>query len=231
MKGKELILKTLNKRLRFFKKTFFFVQKHGVKYLGLPPFSRGSDQDAVIRKYIIKAGKLSELGVDIKTLRVNPDFLNDKYTLTGIPILNSPYIELMHMFERRDDVRNSEYYIRALSGRLDLRRGVYLSVNYMQSMFEKCKKEIFLGKTLPITIFKSPDERWWVFDGKHKIAVMGILGITDCFARIVSPLILERFTPMFEMIAGQNHEYFIHKNIIKLFLPDCRQFKRNWRIV
>lgn len=112
--------------------------------------------------------------VNPKEVYLGFDGLNDKYTLVGTPIEMSPHTELMRLIHDNKDIANSEYVIREKEGYLDGRYGI--SIPDHISKFHKAKNELMNGIYQPPIIYQIND-KVYVFDGKHRLALCYILGL------------------------------------------------------
>ena len=113
--------------------------------------------------------------IDPNTVYLGFDGLKDLYSLVGIPINKSPHYELMKLLENDKEICNSEYVQREKLGCLDGRYEIKPSNHAMK--YKKAKQSIVSKSYAPAIIY-AIDGKYYAFDGKHRLALCCLLGIS-----------------------------------------------------
>lgn len=146
---------------------FFYIFKTsvGIKQLN---FSR-----------LVNAGKI--IGKNIRlspsVLYLGPDYLKDKYTLLGIPLLESPHYKFMNAIEKNESLEDTEYFMRYRDAMLDWRlwQSPKCNVKLYNSRFKKSIEIINKEMYSPVIVYKVND-KYYIYDGKHRASMCALLG-------------------------------------------------------
>lgn len=147
---------------------YYYENKYGIKEYNKIPFKL--------------SGSVQEEIVDPRIVYLGFDGLKDQYTLLGIPISDSPHFDLMRKLESGQDIYDSEYIKREISGCLDGRYEVEPSDHNIH--YQKVKKDILDNSYDPVLLYLI-DKKLYAFDGKHRLAVCCLLGL-NCKCKIMS---------------------------------------------
>ncbi|MBT5305265.1 MAG: hypothetical protein HON76_04190 [Candidatus Scalindua sp.] len=109
-------------------------------------------------------------------LHFGVDFLKDPYTLLACPVRNTPYFELMRMFQSGCDITHSDYMVRAAKGTLDTRSALTVSSDWLKKKYNKKIKTIQAGVYEPIKVYKVRD-KYFIADGRHTASVCALIGV------------------------------------------------------
>lgn len=147
--------------------TFIFENKYGIKLINS---NLRSPNLYVINRY----------EVDAKDLRLGFDALNDKYSLCGISIMESPHFYFMDKLEKGEDISKSDYVLRTCNGSLDGRTAFSVNntteISRFQKLYQIKKREIEAGDIKPVVVYRINDVPY-LADGKHRAALCGLLGV------------------------------------------------------
>ena len=121
----------------------------------------------------------SKLALSPKELYLGPDFLKDEYTLINKQLIDSPHYGLMLAIREKKDIRNTEYIRRFNLGELDWRHSRPMPKNFefYYKKYEDSMKAIIEGSYRPIIVYFQ-DNRYYIYDGKHRAALCALLGVT-----------------------------------------------------
>lgn len=120
----------------------------------------------------------SIFSVPPEELHLGPDFLQDKFTLLGVSIQDSPHSVFIKGLLEGKDMKYSDYMNRLVDGRLD-GRSITMRPRSMTYYETKCKErlsEIKAGVYEPVQIYNLGGQ-YYIRDGKHRAAMCSILGI------------------------------------------------------
>ncbi len=153
------------------KKTIVYYNGSGIKAIN-PVYKQISYKSKTV--FILKKEELF----------LDPDYLIDEYTLLGQPIHLSPHYKLMCSIRNGENILDTEYAKRFVSGRLDGRVPGYLGSEYvdlMKNMYQKRYEEILSREYKPVCVYKHLG-KYYIYDGKHRAAMCAML---DCPIRCI----------------------------------------------
>lgn len=148
--------------------SIYYENKYGIKNINKKIIT---NQDFV-KKYVDD--------VDPNKLHINFDGLKDQYTLTGLPINETPHYDLMIALNNNSCIKRSNYYERLGLGILDERNSIFInrkSEKMMVSKFKKSKSEILQRKSSEIFVYEL-DGKLYIIDGKHRAALASVINKT-----------------------------------------------------
>lgn len=127
-------------------------------------------------------------------LRLGFDALGDEHTLLGVPIAESPHLELIQVIRSGKELASSRYVARAAQGTLDFRPPRKLDATFLRMLEQKCEKTltaIQAGDFEPIKTVQVGGLAY-IADGKHRAAACSWLGV-PCRCVDASLLIQDSF--------------------------------------
>lgn len=152
------------------------------------------------------------------------DFLQDRYTLFGVKIKDSPHYQLMKDIQGKANICNSEYIARLKSGTLDARRPIFVSHKRLESFyrtFQGRTQEIIADSYEPVIIYELNSE-YYIYDGKHRAALCQLLNkgvkcvIIDA-SFLYEPTYLKYFSIMKSYVNSYLKQSLILTDVIKCF--------------
>lgn len=148
-----LYRRIINKIMRTVGKTIYFENAYGIKAYAKPQF------------ILMKDVKYDLIDIVPSTIHLSFDALKDEYSHVGIPLSESPHVELVKTLKEKEDIRTTSYYKKEINGRLDGRYELPDSQMLIDTHIAASKK---INKRYPI-IYKA-DNTYYVLDGKHRLA-------------------------------------------------------------
>lgn len=169
-----------------------------------------------IGMFIPHAKPLSQTIVSIPSsaLFLGIDYLDDKYSLLGINIAESPHYHFLKAIKNGDNITETDYYRRAENGTLDVRRGRVQKKrleHYMLRYTERLK-EFQNGTLAPVLVYQLC-EKYYIYDGKHRAALCALMG-SDVKCQLVS---CDRFDIRYKLICD-NKNYLKHHMLFNMVL-------------
>lgn len=131
----------------------------------------------------------------ISELHIGFDGLNDRATLLGTPIANSPYFQLVKAMENHEPLDSCEYFKRVVEGTLDFRPARHFRATDIQQAkkkFLESKSLIEANQNLPVKTFNIAG-RFYIADGKHRAATYQLLGVKEVPCQDMTPAIYDSF--------------------------------------
>lgn len=177
------ILMFLHKVCKAFHISVYFQNRYGIKALNKPLFN--SNQINV-------DGTVVE--IDCKLLFLGYDALKDKYTLTDVPLSESPHYELIsRLYSGFDNFEKCDYIYREKLGYLDGRMGQIVGKKVLDAhkkAFKRSLKLIQQGSYKEVLVYEA-NERYYLLDGKHRAALCTVLNL-PIKCRIIDSKLLRR---------------------------------------
>lgn len=149
-----IILKFIDKILRFINCNCYYENKYGIKDFASPSFVL-NDNPLITIIYLNPADVFLSF-----------DGLKDQYTLIERSISDSPHVELIRLINSGKDISECDYIKRETNGFLDHRDKQFFGGKIINYHLEKNKKNN--RERLPI-VYKL-DDKYYVLDGKHRFA-------------------------------------------------------------
>lgn len=114
-----------------------------------------------------------------QNLYLGPDFLKDDFTLLECPLLESPHYHLMEVIHTGKPLSETDYMKRFTNGCLDWRRGQPMpkSFDHWYIKNNTARKKIIRGDYKPVIVYQQ-DNKYYIFDGKHRAAMCAQLGLS-----------------------------------------------------
>lgn len=190
----------LAKRFHVFK---VYRTKIGIKQLNMGLLTRSG-------RYV---GSEIELSAD--QLFLGPDFMIDDYTLLDMPLTQSPHVQFMKDIENGKDPSMSLYFQLYRDGMLDWRypQSPVCNRKIYEEKYAKSRLAVENHEYDRVIVYKV-DERYYVYDGKHRAAMCA------CLSKPIKCLLVDNtiawantFLYLFAMLEGDNN---YHKHILFL---------------
>lgn len=135
------------------------------------------------------------VNLPISELHIGFDGLNDTRTLLGTPIASSPHFQLVQAMENDEPLDSCDYFKRVVQGTLDFRP----ARNFRATHIQQAKKEFLASKALieanrnfTVKTFTIAG-RYYIVDGKHRVATCQLLGGTQVSCQDMTPAIYDSF--------------------------------------
>lgn len=140
-------------------------------------------------QYPLKSEGVLELRPD--ELFMGMDYLKDDFSLVNVNIKNTPHYSLMELIENDDDLSQSDYFRRFYDGTLDARipHKQYNDYSFFLQKHISVKKDVIGGTYEPIIVYKIND-RFYIYDGKHRAALCAYLNLPIKCKQVASYSIL-----------------------------------------
>lgn len=108
-------------------------------------------------------------------LFLSVDYLKDRFTLLDCCIIESPHYGLVKAINNGEDVKNTDYYKRFITGKLDGRHCQRKrKVSYFYDKNKKAKESIESGNYKPVQVYYWKG-KYYICDGKHRAALCAYL--------------------------------------------------------
>ena len=171
-----LPFRAINKALRMAGLCCYVETSYGIKYLG-----KGLSSDH-FGEYVIETHSFADLGCSFDEFIVPPDFLVDTYSLTGFPVIASPYYCLVDVLSSGKDLLDTQYVYRFERGILDLRRGKPIDEGLIRSRYRERLEQMHCHNLPAVKAFlvEQNEQRLFVIgDGKHRLAMAAYFDYRD----------------------------------------------------
>lgn len=156
--NKYLLLHRICKLLRF---SFYYENSYGIKEFNKHAFK-------------LKNKYSTEIYMKPDNILLGFDGLKDSYTLLGTPICHSPHYQLLKLLNENKKIDKCDYVKRENNGTLDGRNKLF--VNNHEQKFEEMKRKVKDENYNPVLIYMV-DNNYYVFDGKHRLAMCSLYGM------------------------------------------------------
>ena len=156
---------------------------------------------------------LTSITIDPKDTFLSFDGLKDKYSLINTPLPKSPHVELMKRLQDNENYLQTEYIKRERNGSLDGRYG--LIIRYHEIKYRRSINNIIKEKYEPPKIYQL-NNRYYIYDGKHRIALCHILG-KKCKCNCIDPtfFIKDKHTQKIYHMMKKRKEYMANIELLE----------------
>ena len=140
----------------------------GIKFLGKGFTSEELDE------YVLGSHHYSEFGYNFGDFVINPDFLIDKFSLTGTPIAKSPHFALITAIAEGQEIEGTDYCDRLGRGILDLRKSEPIRGNIILGRYQQSLTGFNNNARVNIKVImleRSDRLIPIIVDGKHRLAM------------------------------------------------------------
>ncbi len=165
---------------------------------------------------------LNEVTLDASELYLGPDYLNDRYSLIGIRLSDSPHYGFMKALDEGTNLKETDYVKRWLNGTLDWRRPMPLKmcVSRWQRTFQEMVSLIENGTYLPVLVYQA-EGRYYMYDGKHRAALCAYKNKPVKCSVISNSCIFDYYARYLLEIASQKAGYEKHRNFYRARKSQC----------
>lgn len=211
-----LPIRAVDKFLQKINACFYLKTHRGLKFIGKGMTSQE------LQPFIQQKDPYSEKYGDPKNWRINPDFLTDPYSLTGLPITQSPHYKLIGALATQQDLKTTDYAFRMQRGLLDLRKGGPLPTDFMSARFRTQLQLFQEGQKFLVkgfVIAQNSAQNLIIADGKHTVAMAAYFGFeTNLEIALLSPAVYQTpfFTGLIEQLHKQANSYAKNIQILKV---------------
>lgn len=146
--------KIIDKFFRAIGKAYYFENKYGIKSFNAPPFDISKNYNNQI------------VTVHLSDVYICFDALKDKYTHLGMPLSDSPHVEMIRFILQKRDLKECRYIKEEIQGCLDNRHKQIDSAALIARHVKASKKK--KEERLP-TVYRL-GEKYYALDGKHRMA-------------------------------------------------------------
>lgn len=170
---------------------------------------------------------LGEIEIDCNNIFLGPDYLKDEHTLLDCPLIASPHLHFVEAIREKEDLAQTDYIKRFIDGRLDIRRPAFRSDNnaIYYKKFSKSLEMIEAGTYKPVIVFQQ-NERYYIFDGKHRAAMCAMLKRpVNCLVVNSEVANSDLWHYMFTLIEGKP-EYSKHSQFHSIYLQHLNDNER-----
>ena len=186
----------VNKLMKLICKTVYFETNYGIKAYSKPPFT-------ITHQNCVKLIELNPCEVLLSF-----DGLNDEYTHVGMPLTESPHVDLIKDLRAGDDITKTRYFKKEIKGCLD---GRYEHI-YSFSLVNKLIKASETKKTGNPIVYRIGTS-YYVLDGKHRLAT----ALVDDLSSI----------QCMEISSEEIAQHIYTKMIYKKMLNHAKKYKKN----
>lgn len=182
---------------------FYIHTDSGLKFIGKGMTSHQ------LPAFILQTDVYSEKYGKLENWLINPDFLTDTYSLTGLPISQSPHYKLIAALATHQDLNKTEYAFRMQRGLLDLRKGERLQIDFIRNRFKAQLLQFQEGQSFCVkgfSIIQNGERRLIIADGKHTVAMATYFGFeANLEVALLHPALYQ--SPFFAGLIGQLHKH------------------------
>ena len=157
---KAFLFSVFNRIFKIFGWHSLFINNSGLKCINQ---SLSSD-------YLRSLNVIDEINLNPANLYLGFDGLKDDYTLLDKAIKDSPHFEFVEQLFHKNSYRDTDYYQRFTTGKLDLRYNQWPRLYDFSALF-KSKKEQIESDTYEEVLITKINERYYILDGKHTAAL------------------------------------------------------------
>jgi len=179
-------------------------------------------------EYVIQDIPFVSANIIFPNLIMGADLLQNRYTLCGRSVLQSPHYRLIEEIVTGTLTADSEYVARSRMGTLDARLPSDIALD---SLIQKCQRrqaELFSGKMMSIFVIKiilGGKPAYVIADGKHRAALVAYYNRPESLLlRVISneyvrePFFSDIYSYTLEM---SPEEYSINQDMIKALRNEC----------
>lgn len=152
----------VNKLMKLVGRTVYFETRYGIKAYSKPPFTITHQER--VRLIELCPGKVL----------LSFDGLNDEYTHVGMPLTESPHVDLIKTIRAGGDITLTRYFKEEIKGCLD---GRY-EHKYSHSLVDKLIKASKTKKTENPIVYRI-GTTYYILDGKHRLATALVDGLSS----------------------------------------------------
>lgn len=162
---------------------------------------------------------IEKVEVNADNLFLGPDFLKDKYSLLGVNIQNSPHYSFMKALHDGENIEETDYVRRWLSGTLDWRRKMPLGrqVERWKSMYEQRIYEIENDRVADVLVY-NVSGRYFIYDGKHKAALSALMGKKIKCSVISETCVFSYYSRYMLDLVSERREYSKHMQFLNEYI-------------
>lgn len=196
----------LHKVCKYLHVSVYFQNRYGIKAFNKPLFDN------------IKISAEKVIEIDCNHLFLGFDALKDEYTLTEIPLKESPHYELVsRLYRDSKNFEECDYVYREKLGYLDGRMGQIITsrtLDMHRNVFAKSLQYIKQGYYKEVLVYEISG-KYYLFDGKHRAALCAVLDV-PIKCSIMEIELLKKDSYANKVYGKMKNNFYTYKKNIKL---------------